>query len=69
MFGGSYFNAKLILPLLVTRHRAEGGCKEIAYIWLGTIPKIHRLYIGVDSGPPPRPSYESEVDEARWKGV
>ena len=38
MFEGSYFNAKLILPLLVTRHRAEGGCKEIAYIWLGTIP-------------------------------
>ena len=31
--------------------------------------KIRRLLNGVDSGPPPRRSYESEVDEARWRGV
>ena len=35
---GCYFNAKLILPSFVTRHRAEGGCKEVAHIWLGPIP-------------------------------
>ena len=38
------------------------------YGWVPYL-KIRRSLNGVDSGPPPRRSYESEVDEARWRGV